>query len=77
MFDCNLSSCVPYIVVYHSNICFLFYQTAEEWRVVFYLAAAIYLAGAVFYGLFASGERQPWAEIHSAYEPHTDEEEEE
>jgi hypothetical protein len=27
----------------------------------------MYLAGAVFYGLFASGERQKWAEIPDSY----------
>ena len=28
------------------------------------ISSAIYLAGAVFYGFFASGERQPWAMDH-------------
>jgi ACS family sodium-dependent inorganic phosphate cotransporter len=28
---------------------------------VFYIASAIYLVGAVIYGLFASGEQQIWA----------------
>ncbi|KAF7264752.1 hypothetical protein GWI33_022478, partial [Rhynchophorus ferrugineus] len=35
--------------------------TAEQWQVVFFIAAGIYLFGALFYGLFASGELQPWA----------------
>ncbi|KAF4524837.1 hypothetical protein B566_EDAN014320 [Ephemera danica] len=39
------------------------HKTPEEWQVVFYIAAGIYLAGAVFYGLFASGEQQKWAEV--------------
>ncbi|KAG8227728.1 hypothetical protein J437_LFUL008010 [Ladona fulva] len=38
-------------------------KTAKEWRTVFYIASAIYLFGAIFYGLFASGELQPWAEV--------------
>ncbi|XP_067947501.1 uncharacterized protein [Watersipora subatra] len=35
---------------------------AEEWRKVFYVWAAIYVAGAAFYAIFARGEIQPWAE---------------
>jgi ACS family sodium-dependent inorganic phosphate cotransporter len=29
---------------------------------VFYIASAIYLVGAIIYGVFASGEQQSWAE---------------
>ncbi|KAF6205216.1 hypothetical protein GE061_019383 [Apolygus lucorum] len=36
-------------------------KTAEEWKAVFYISGAIYLIGALFYGTFASAERQPWA----------------
>lgn len=36
-------------------------QNPAQWQIVFYIASAIYLGGAVFYGIFASGERQPWA----------------
>jgi len=36
-------------------------RTVEQWQYVFYIASTIYLVGAIFYGLFASGERQPWA----------------
>ncbi|XP_025095477.1 uncharacterized transporter slc-17.2-like isoform X2 [Pomacea canaliculata] len=32
-----------------------------EWQIVFYVAAAIYLFGAIFYVIFASGVLQPWA----------------
>ncbi|ESO88514.1 hypothetical protein LOTGIDRAFT_126078 [Lottia gigantea] len=42
------------------------------WRVVFYLAASIYGVGAIFYGVFASGDRQAWAEIPLGYQPHLD-----
>ncbi|XP_077989953.1 vesicular glutamate transporter 1-like [Glandiceps talaboti] len=38
------------------------HQTASEWQIVFYIAAAIYLFGAVVYGLLASGELQHWAQ---------------
>lgn len=36
-------------------------KLASEWQIVFYIASAIYLMGAIFYGIFASGERQEWA----------------
>ena len=36
-------------------------QTRSEWQIVFYVAAAIYLFGAIFYVIFASGVLQPWA----------------
>ncbi|XP_046664263.1 vesicular glutamate transporter 2-like isoform X2 [Homalodisca vitripennis] len=41
-------------------------KSAEQWQVVFYVASTIYLLGALFYGIFASGERQPWAIEESA-----------
>ena len=37
------------------------FQTAGEWQIVFFITSAIYLVGAVVYGIFASGERQSWA----------------
>ena len=36
-------------------------QLASEWRMVFYIAAAISLFGAIVFGVFASGVVQPWA----------------
>jgi ACS family sodium-dependent inorganic phosphate cotransporter len=39
----------------------VFLQQASEWQIVFYIASAIYLVGAIIYGVFASGERQSWA----------------
>ncbi|KAL8615137.1 hypothetical protein ACOMHN_054506 [Nucella lapillus] len=36
-------------------------QTRAEWQIVFYVAAAIYVFGAIFYAIFASGVLQPWA----------------
>lgn len=35
----------------------------EDWRTVFLLAATVHLIGVTFYGTFASGELQPWAEL--------------
>ncbi|KAL9965858.1 hypothetical protein ACROYT_G029712 [Oculina patagonica] len=37
------------------------HHSAEEWRIVFFINGAIYLVGGTFYVLFASGEKQPWA----------------
>jgi len=36
-------------------------QTVEAWRIVFYISASVYAFGTIFYGLFGSGEIQPWA----------------
>ncbi|ELU10872.1 hypothetical protein CAPTEDRAFT_113983 [Capitella teleta] len=35
-------------------------QTEEQWQIVFYISAAIYTVGAIFFVLFACGEIQPW-----------------
>lgn len=40
---------------------FLF-QTADEWQKVFLIASFIHFGGVTFYAIFASGEKQPWAE---------------
>ncbi|XP_023227716.1 vesicular glutamate transporter 1-like [Centruroides sculpturatus] len=37
-------------------------MVAEQWQKVFVIAGAIHFAGVIFYGIFASGEKQPWAE---------------
>ncbi len=36
--------------------------TREEWSHVFLIASLIHFAGVIFYGIFASGEKQPWAD---------------
>ncbi|XP_052806068.1 vesicular glutamate transporter 1-like [Mya arenaria] len=41
-----------------------------QWQIVFYLAAIIYIFGAIVYGLLASGVRQKWAEVMTGYLPH-------
>lgn len=40
----------------------MFLQSPEEWRIIFIIAGAIYLIGAIIYGLYASGEKQKWAQ---------------
>lgn len=37
-------------------------ETQAEWRKVFFIAAAIYAVGMLFYATFASGEKQTWAD---------------
>lgn len=37
------------------------HKSQEEWRVVFYIAAAICIFGNIFYLIFGSGELQDWA----------------
>jgi hypothetical protein len=39
----------------------VFQDLPHEWRNVFYVGAAFYAFGTVFYDVFASGELQPWA----------------
>ncbi|KAK5646080.1 hypothetical protein RI129_004544 [Pyrocoelia pectoralis] len=35
--------------------------TESQWQTVFIISSCIYILGAIFYGIFASGELQPWA----------------
>lgn len=37
-------------------------QAKTEWQYVFLIASLIHFAGVIFYGIFASGEKQPWAD---------------
>lgn len=37
-------------------------QKAESWQRVFITAGFIHFCGVIFYGIFASGELQPWGE---------------
>jgi len=36
-------------------------KAENEWKIVFYISAGIYLIGCVIYWFWASGEKQPWA----------------
>ncbi|GFS51063.1 putative inorganic phosphate cotransporter [Trichonephila inaurata madagascariensis] len=42
--------------------------TIANWSDVFYVTAAVYTVGAVFYAIFASAELQPWGVRNSAQE---------
>ncbi|XP_038054615.1 vesicular glutamate transporter 2.1-like isoform X2 [Patiria miniata] len=37
-------------------------KTADDWEKVFLIAACVHFVGVLFYGIFASGEKQPWAD---------------
>ena len=41
---------------------FHFQQTIANWRYVFIIGIGVYVAGAISFCLFASGEIQPWNE---------------
>ncbi|XP_031343250.1 vesicular glutamate transporter 1-like [Photinus pyralis] len=47
--------------------------TASEWQIVFIISSCIYVCGAIFYGVFASGELQPWAKQYNASDNSTTE----
>lgn len=40
---------------------YLFQDTREEWRNVFYVCAGCNIIGALIFGLLSSGSVQPWA----------------
>jgi ACS family sodium-dependent inorganic phosphate cotransporter len=61
MASCNAGSSVRNCEVDYN--CVSPQQSASEWQIVFYIASAIYLVGAVVYGLCASGEVQKWAMV--------------
>lgn len=36
-------------------------QTRDQWQIVFYIAASVYIFGAIFFVIFGSGDLQSWA----------------
>ncbi|KAK1794726.1 hypothetical protein P4O66_009886 [Electrophorus voltai] len=44
------------------------HKTQEEWQYVFLIASLVHYSGVIFYGVFASGEKQPWAEPENTSE---------
>ncbi|XP_057302082.1 sialin-like [Hydractinia symbiolongicarpus] len=48
-------------------------ETQEEWRVVFLISASVYMFGLIFYAIFASGEKQPWADDDTYFADETHE----
>ena len=60
-------SCSPHSRSSSSHFIFFLYplavlQTADEWETVFLIASFFHFAGVAFYGYFASGDKQPWAD---------------
>ncbi|EMP28334.1 Vesicular glutamate transporter 3 [Chelonia mydas] len=41
------------------------HKTREEWQNVFLIAALVHYSGVIFYAIFASGEKQEWADPES------------
>lgn len=39
-------------------------QKSIAWNDIFIIAGSLHLAGVVYYAVFASGQRQPWADGH-------------
>uniref|UniRef100_A0AAR2M3E8 Vesicular glutamate transporter 1 n=1 Tax=Pygocentrus nattereri TaxID=42514 RepID=A0AAR2M3E8_PYGNA len=44
------------------------HKTREEWQYVFLIASLVHYGGVIFYGIFASGEKQAWAEPENTSE---------
>ncbi|XP_063783904.1 vesicular glutamate transporter 3 [Pseudophryne corroboree] len=44
------------------------HKTREEWQNVFLIAAIVHYSGVIFYGIFASGDKQEWADPESLSE---------
>ncbi|RXM33402.1 Vesicular glutamate transporter 3 [Acipenser ruthenus] len=44
------------------------HKTREEWQNVFLIAALVHYTGVIFYAIFASGEKQDWADPESTSE---------
>lgn len=58
MFDCVCSVFIARL----NHLSILFLQSLRDWQHVFIIAGSIHLVGVVFYGIFASGNVQPWAQ---------------
>ncbi|XP_063927557.1 vesicular glutamate transporter 1 isoform X2 [Zophobas morio] len=59
----TIAGCIcPYVVHLITNED----ESRKQWRYVFILSALIHYAGIIFYGFFASGELQDWADPRAA-----------
>ena len=56
-------------IIVNTLQCKYFLQKQEEWQRVFVIASIIHFAGVTFYAIFASGEKQEWAEPPDEEEP--------
>jgi len=56
-------------LVIHDNFIYFYLQSTQaEWRVVFYITAAIYVIGAILFCILAEGEIQPWVRPYMVQE---------
>ena len=46
----------------HAPDFLVFFQSREEWETVFLIASLVHFLGVIFYGIFASGDKQSWAD---------------
>ncbi|WAR15951.1 S17A5-like protein [Mya arenaria] len=42
------------------------HDTRQQWQIVFYIAAAVYISGAIIYCIFARGTEQPWNNLEQS-----------
>ncbi|ELU12188.1 hypothetical protein CAPTEDRAFT_177109 [Capitella teleta] len=47
------------------------HKSSKEWEYVFLIASMVHFAGVIFYAIFASGEKQPWADPPEEEKPTT------
>lgn len=43
--------------------CFFFQNGLAEWKKIFYVGSSVYIASAIVFAFFGTGETQPWNEI--------------
>lgn len=55
-------------VLYNAMHFHFLQQTRREWQNVFMIAAMVHYCGVIFYAIFASGEKQDWADPESTSE---------
>ncbi|CAG0879058.1 unnamed protein product [Cyprideis torosa] len=58
----NTFATLPGILSPHITGEIVKHKMDTEWEIIFYLVSGVYVAGAVFYFIFSSGEKQPWAD---------------
>ncbi|XP_063822542.1 vesicular glutamate transporter 1 [Ostrinia nubilalis] len=59
---------VPIVIDYITQDRKIYAKAITEWRDVFLMGATVHFIGITIYGIFASGELQPWAEPTQPYE---------
>ncbi|KAL0831303.1 hypothetical protein ABMA28_002141 [Loxostege sticticalis] len=59
---------VPIVIDYMTQEKSNYKKAISEWRAVFLMGATVHFIGITIYGIFASGELQPWAEPTQPYE---------